>query len=328
MRIDQTHTALKKRRTNMRFLGRREQRIDARRSGQRRNNRTNENIQKSRIKVNLPVPSLKTARGQIQMGGHPNESKTLGKGLRLLQFAAAARRPLGVTDLAIKTHINKSTVFRLLRTLQKFHFVDQDLDGRYALSYGLFELVQDHFQGNDLVQVALEPLRQLQLKIPETVNLAVQRGDDRCIYLLSVPSPKSISRRASPVGASELLHCSALGKALLAFSGPGVLGKLLALPLKRFTSKTICEPAALRRELELVRRHGWSADLEESEPETRCVGAPIIGADGMATAAISVSMPAYRLPDSRLSSTGKLVMQAANLASERLAKLKWGASVS
>lgn len=254
---------------------------------------------------------------------YPSESKTLGKGIRLLQLAAAARKPLRVTDLAMKTHMNKSTVFRLLRTLQRFHLVDQDLDGRYSLSYGLFELVQDHFQGNDLVQVALDPLRQLQSKIPETVNLAVQRGDDRCIYLLSVPSPKTISRQASPVGASELLHCSALGKALLAFSARGILERLLASPLKRCTPKTICEQPALRRELELVRRRGWSADLEESEPETRCVGAPIRGADGTAIAAISVSMPAYRLPDTQLLSTGKLVMQTANLTSERLAKLKW-----
>lgn len=274
-------------------------------------------------------PRLQGAKEGLRPGGEGRGtgweaagSKTLEKGIRLLQLMAAAHRPVGVTELARKSGMDKSTVFRLLQTFRRYHFVAQMPDERYVLSYGLFELTRTDLQDDGLAQVALGPLKELQGQIPETVNLAVRRGN-RCIYVLSLQSPQSVSMQARPVGSTEMLHCTALGKALLAFSSPETVEMLLAHPLPARTPRTITEPMALQRELEQVRRRGWATDLEENEPETRCVGAPIRAPDGTAIAAISVSAPAYRLPDARLAIVGNLLIETASRIVQRLATLGW-----
>lgn len=249
-------------------------------------------------------------------------SKTLEKGILLLQCMATAHGPKGVTELARMSGMDKSTVYRLLQTFRKYHFVAQTTDERYVLSYGLFELARADLQNDGLAQVALGPLIELQGRVPETVNLAVRRGS-RCVYVLSLQSPQSVSMQARPVGFSEMLHCTALGKALLAFSAPETVEALLKQPLPPRTPYTITDPQVLQRGLEQVRRRGWSTDLQENEPETRCVAAPVRAPDGTAIAAISVSAPAYRLPDGTLPLVGNLLIQTASLISERLATMGW-----
>jgi DNA-binding IclR family transcriptional regulator len=97
----------------------------------------------------------------------------------------------------------------------------------------------------------------------------------------------------SEIGKTFPLHCTGLGKVFLAFSPDGLLKKICKAPLDRMTKNTITDPPALNKELELIRKRGYSLDNQEITRGILCVGAPIFGFNGDMAGAISVTFPAY-----------------------------------
>ena len=115
------------------------------------------------------------------------------------------------------------------------------------------------------------------------------------------------------VGLSVPAHCSAVGKAFLAFASAATTGRL-----KKRTAKSITNRAALERDLKKVRARGWALSDSELEVGLTAVGAPIFGADGRVTAALSVSGPTMRLTPSRVEVIGALIARQGSLISQQL----------
>ncbi|HEX6972630.1 MAG TPA: IclR family transcriptional regulator C-terminal domain-containing protein, partial [Limnochordia bacterium] len=131
-------------------------------------------------------------------------------------------------------------------------------------------------------------------------------------------SPQTV-RMVSHVGKREARHCSAVGKALLAHLDDDDIAWIVEVKgLPRFTSQTITDPAALRDELERVRRQGYAIDDQEGEEGIRCVGAPIFDWAGQPVAAISVAAPVFRTPIEKLHAVAPALLDAAAAISQRL----------
>ncbi len=236
---------------------------------------------------------------------------------RLLKQFTSNERELGVTELAVRLGLAKSSVHRLLTTLQQERLVEQDPDsGRYRLGLAIFELGAAASSPTDLHQAVLLPMSVLRVRTGETVQMAVLDGRE-VVYIERLESPNTL-RLFLEVGARNHAHCTGSGKCLLAFLDDERLEEILAgweLPAK--TDATIVDPVELRRELRRIRSLGYAINAHESEPGVVSVAGPIRDGTGRVVASISVAGPAPRM-DPRMDDVTRLVLEAAAMASKRL----------
>jgi DNA-binding IclR family transcriptional regulator len=224
-----------------------------------------------------------------------NGVRTVDRALQLLLAFAAEGQELGVTELAARVGVHKSTASRLAATLADRGFLERP-PGSDAFRLGpeLGRLGLLALGGRDLVELAGPVMDRLAQETGETVNLAVLDGAE------AVNVAQAEGRHIVGVGAwlgrRTELHCTANGKVLLAFSG----GKAPTGALARHTKRTITSPRALQRELELVHSRGWARAVGELEEGLHAVAAPVLDGFGRCRAALSVSGPSYRMPEGRL----------------------------
>lgn len=242
-------------------------------------------------------------------GNSVDEQPTLGsvgKAAALLTSFTADSRAMGVSELARSAGIPKSTAHRLLAVL-----VDWGLVARHGTTYspgpGLTELASltgsaGHQRLRDL---ALPHLLDLYQNTRETVHLAVLDGE----HILYVEKIFGHNRAHSPsrVGGRAPAACSALGKAMLAFSDRETVERACR-QLRPLTPNTIVSPRLLVKELMMVQDHGVAFDRDEAALGLTCVAAPVVGWSGQLLAAVSVSGPSRRF---RPASSVAAVRQAA-----------------
>ena len=235
---------------------------------------------------------------------------------RVLRSFTTADREWGVSDLARRLDIAKSTAHRLLATLTDEGLLEQDgQTGRYRLGLAMFDLAAAA-QSRDLHEASLSPMTELRNRTGETVQVAVLDGRE-VVYVERLDSPHTL-RLFLEVGRRNWAHCTGCGKALLAFSPPEVVDRALQgwrLPVK--TSHTITQVARLRADLSAARRRGYARNLHESEMGVMSVAAPIRDASSRTVAALSVAGPADRLEQRELP-FAQATTQAAAVISRRL----------
>jgi DNA-binding IclR family transcriptional regulator len=212
--------------------------------------------------------------------------------LRLLQAVPGG---LSQTELADRIRLPRSTVHRILGALEAEGLVAAATPrGRYRLGPEIARLA-GAARHSTLMQV--HPyLEELSRQLNETVDLSVLDGD-QITFVDQVVAHRRL-RAVSVVGASFPLYCTANGKALLAMMPPAVVTGLLPTTLSPFTARTIISPAALRRELDEIRRTGIAFDVEEHTEGICAIGMALRGVPGAATA-ISVPLPAQRFHGGR-----------------------------
>lgn len=220
-----------------------------------------------------------------------------------------AQESIGVTEVARRVGINPSTVYRILTTFKAHGYLDQDSDNRYHAGNGLLKLVGPVLARLQPSKVARPIMVRLARNTGESVNLMVPDGDQG-IYVDTVQGTQSI-RMVVNVGKREYFHCSAVGKAILAYLPQEEFDKIVSAGLPKLTSKTITDPAALAEHLELVREQGYAIDDEEGEEGTRCIGAPIMNELGEIAGAISIAGPSFRMSTSQLESYAPFIKSAA-----------------
>jgi IclR family KDG regulon transcriptional repressor len=229
------------------------------------------------------------------------------------------------SELAIKLGLNKSTVTRLLYSLEKAGFLVRDPKTReYCLTHSVFRIGNVYINQIDLHKEAMPLLNQLSLFCKETVHLAILHGFE-VFYLHKVEGPQSI-RMASSIGNTSPAYCTGVGKAMLAYLKKDDLDRSLEkIPLKRYTQKTICDPDDLRLELERIRERGYAIDDSEHEQDVKCVAAPIRDCHGDMIAAISIAAPSFRMVREKIEREFiPAVTQTANEISKRLGYMKGG----
>jgi DNA-binding IclR family transcriptional regulator len=242
--------------------------------------------------------------------------KSFTKGLKLIETLANSEDPRGITSLAKELELTKSNVHRILATLQVQGYVRQvEVNGAYALTSKLWELGALVMSRLDLSRVAQEPMAALASKTSESVHLSILDGHE-VIYIHKIESLHAV-RAYSRIGGRAPAWCVATGKALLAHAPPELVEPLLPL-LSAFTSATLAEPEALRRDLERARAQGFAINRGEWRADVCGVAAPVRDSSSRVVAAIGISGPAIRLKPAQLKGYGPEVVQAADAISGAL----------
>jgi IclR family transcriptional regulator, acetate operon repressor len=232
------------------------------------------------------------------------------KTLSVLDALEGARSRLG--DIAGRAGLPKSTVHRILRRLVERGYARAEGDGVYVLGPRVLTMAGDMLQGLDTTALAAPVLRELHAEVGHTVHFAML-SDDEAVYLEKLVDPGLPYQFASRVGGRIPLHCTAIGKALLAD-----MPAIPRLELTRRTASTIVSADELRAELARVRARGFAIDDEENERNIRCVGAAVRDHSGAATHAISVSALTVELSLDDALALGPRVVAAADAVSRAL----------
>jgi DNA-binding IclR family transcriptional regulator len=244
------------------------------------------------------------------------EVAPLDRALDVLEKLAIAEE-LGLVGLANSTGLSKTTAFRHLKVLARRGYVEQDpVTKRYRLGYGVLRLGYHAHRSLHLPKIAEPWLRQLAVEFNETVHLGALAGNE-VVHIAVIPS-RHVLTMASEIGERTLVHVSATGKCLIAWSGPEAVDALLAdVGLPRLTDQTIVTRGAFEQELAKVRSQGYAVDDEESLTRLRCVGAPVRAAGGSVIGAISLSGPTDRMRDALMGMMATRVVEVAEQISRQ-----------
>ncbi len=232
------------------------------------------------------------ARPSATSGERPD---MVGKALRVLKaIGEGSLEGVTLTEVAKATGFPLSTAHRLAGTLVREGFVDVDESTRrYRVGLAVFALAQRVSAGRGFDEIALPVLRRLSMQTQESVLMSVLDKDGQ-LYVAHVQGPLQLNVIGDP-GTRGPIHCTSMGKVLIAFAPAPVREHLVAtLELTRLGPNTITDRVGFAAGIEAVRAGGYAISDEEHEVGVRAVGVPVLGADGNAIAAISVAAPAFR----------------------------------
>jgi len=223
--------------------------------------------------------------------------QSIERAVAILRSFTEAEPELRVTELSRRLDLHKSTVSRILGTLEQEGLVSQNPEtGKYRLGLTLISLAGVALGRLDVRGVAQPHLNHLVEVSQETVNVTILDGQE-CVNVERAASPRPI-RYVGWIGRRTPLHCTAAGKVLLSYLSPAERAARLPRPLMRYTAETIVEIAALETSLREVRRQGYAIVHEEFEEGFSAIAAPVFDHAGRVAGAISISGPTYRLgPD-------------------------------
>ena len=243
---------------------------------------------------------------------------SVGNAARLLKVFLSREKELGVSELARRLGLGKSTVHRLLTTLVNEGLVEQNPEtGAYRLGLVVFELGEAVRLHLDLHAAAAPVLAALREETRESCQVGVLDGHE-VVYVDRLESSHTL-RLMNETGRRVPVHTTSSGKVLLAHLGPEELDAVLAVaPLLQQTPRSITDPDALRAELEVVRARGWAEAVEEREIGVASIAAPISDASGRVVAAVSIGGPAARMGAAQRKRLAEIVVEAGEAASRRL----------
>jgi IclR family acetate operon transcriptional repressor len=246
------------------------------------------------------------------------EIRSVSKAVRLIQALGEDGGAQGVSDLARRLEMDKASVSRILRTLEQGGLVAQDQTTRgYTLGLTLVHLGQKALRRIDLRTAAQDGLDTLAAEIGECSQLAIFAGD-KALYIAQARPPRGVNIDA-PIGTLVPLHCTALGKVLLAFQREPLRKEILArIALESFTRRTIRDVDVLEAHLDKVRKEGVAFDDEEFSVGVRCIAGPVFKHDGLLAGAIGISGPSPRVTDDRISLCEDIVRREALALSRKV----------
>ncbi|MGM0651967.1 MAG: IclR family transcriptional regulator [Bacillota bacterium] len=247
--------------------------------------------------------------------------QSLERALNILEVMAEISEPVTVTELANKVNLKTSTAHRLLTTLLYRGYVEQDKGStRYRLGLKILEIANAVTSFSDIRSVARPYLEELVARCNETSNLTVL-DENEIVYIDQIESHNYIIvKMFAQVGNRGPVHCTASGKALLAYLPEEKLDQVLSvIDYKQYTSETITDPELLKKELIRVRKDQYAVDWGEMEENVRCIAAPIFDYAGKAVASIGVSGPSSRITHHYMNNElSEIVKEVAEKASARL----------
>lgn len=215
-------------------------------------------------------------------------SQSLDRALTLMD--ALAEGPQTLDQLAERAGVHKSTVLRLLRTLESHRFVQRDGVRFYRLGTALFDLAHRALEDRDVRRLVEPALRELNLSTGHTVHLASYEAGE-VIYIDKYESRHNV-RMYSRIGKRAALHCTAVAKILIAALPESERGRVAAsIDYVKLTGNTITSPEAYLAELARVAERGYAIDDAEHEDFIHCIAAPIRGTRSEVLAAMSLSVP-------------------------------------
>ncbi len=233
------------------------------------------------------------------------EMQSLARGIRILDLIANADRAVGVTELASILELDKSTISRLVKTLVNYDYLQPDSGTRgYVLGKRIRHMSWHLLNRMPVREKAKPYLYRLVEQTGECAHTAVY-SQGKALMIDDVQAEASL-RVVGGIGRLIPLHCTAVGKVLLAFSD-------LPIPpvLSRETERTITQIDQFEAHLAVIREQGYALDDEEHQAGVRCIAAPVYDYIGTLLAAIGISGPTVRVVNHRIAPLAQMVMAAA-----------------
>lgn len=245
--------------------------------------------------------------------------QSVERALKIMEILAEYPDGLGVTELSLKLDVAKSTAHRLLNTLLTYNYISKDVKSdNYILGTQILLIANQVLENLSIVEIAKNEINKLSSITNETVHLCLFDKDE-VVYIDKVESNQTI-RMHSRIGTRSLMHCTGVGKAILAFlDKEEAEAILLRKGMKAFTDQTITTLDQMWKELEEISKRGFALDNIENEEGIRCVAAPIFDHNKKPIAAISISGPSTRVTfDKAYNELSTFVMETAKSISYEL----------
>jgi len=226
---------------------------------------------------------------------------------------------LGVTELSKRLKLHKNNVFRLLATLEARGYIEQNRSTEnYRLGIKCLHLGRRYIHHMGLVKQARPILADVAKRCHESVFVAIARKDG-VVPLEAAEPEEQMVRITSPIGQTLPLHCTAVGKAHLAFEFDEQFRSVLPEHLERHTAHTIVERGVLLEQLGVAARAGYSTDNGEFFADIASIAVPIRDYTRLVVGSLAVAGPAYRISAERISEElAPLVLDAGRELSHRL----------
>ena len=238
--------------------------------------------------------------------------QSLARGLVILDWVATAGRSVSITEVAQLLQIDKSSASRLVKTLVQHEYLQPERGSRrFVLGKRMYQISWQLLNRMPVREKAKPYLYQLAQATGECSHTAVY-SEGKALMIDDVEAEASL-RVVGGIGRRIPLHCTAVGKSLLAFSH-------LPLPavLEQKTPRTITQSSALKAHLDEICAAGYALDDEEHEPGVRCLAAPVYDGMGNVIASIGISGPTVRVTDDRIDNLAQQVKRAAAALSAEL----------
>jgi IclR family KDG regulon transcriptional repressor len=259
----------------------------------------------------------KRAVGKAEAQGRRRRLSSVATAIRLLKAFSEDEVEIGISALARRLGLAKSTVHRLAVTLVSEGLLEQDRDsGKYQLGIALFRLGALVRRRMNVSNEARPYLYDLRAKINESVHLAIL-DEAEIMYVYNLEGTHAIRMR-SDIGVRKPAYCTAEGQAILAFQPDEIVARVIAAGLAPRTPKTITNPERFLKALGATRQRGCAIEDEESEIGMVCIAAPIRDDSGGVVAAVGVAGPVTRLSKKSIAACMPHVIEAAKAVSRRL----------
>jgi DNA-binding IclR family transcriptional regulator len=247
----------------------------------------------------------------------PNKSATALRALKVLEALALSRDALSAAEVAGIIGADRTTAYRMLMTLMEAGYVVRDQRARaYRLGYKVLTLSRALLSGNEKTELVAACLREVSARTGEAVHYSVLERD--CAVLTQRATGTQLVTIDFHVGDRAPLHCTSIGKVLLAYQESVAIEAAILRGLPRFARNTITNPVRLRAELRKVRAQRYAYDDMEFADDMRCVAVPVFEKDGRVTSGISLSGPASRYSRQKLIELRDCAMAAAQDLSLKL----------
>lgn len=242
----------------------------------------------------------------------------LSRAVAVLEEVSRHRKAPSFSTLQRQLGLPKSSLHRTLAALldeRLLEFKPEQNGYQLGLRLAGLSLKAVHgLQIRDAVRPEIEELS----RITQENVLVAQRDDTKLVYVDRIQSQQTL-QMVSQLGNQAPLHCTGLGKTLLAFEDAENIEAIIPrLVLERFTENTICSVEALRSELMRIKTVGYATDLCEHQPEIHCIAAPIYQLNSKAFAAVSISTPVFRVSQTKLLSWKDALLDCAERISRKL----------
>ena len=260
-----------------------------------------------------PEPRVRHAASlsSAGIGSQGQVVRSLVRALSILNSLAECPNGASLTELAQQVGLSTSTTHRLLTTLEEQRYVRFEHTARlWMIGIQSFVTGSTFIKARNFTDIARPHMRALMEETGETVNLAVPDGGEGVI--VAQVECRQLMRALAAPGRRVPLHCSGVGKALLAALSEAAMAPILRRQgLPRFTPMTLTTVKRLRTELALTRERGYAVDNEEHSIGVRCIAAAIHDEHHETVGAISISGPAVRVTAARTASLGELICKTA-----------------
>jgi DNA-binding IclR family transcriptional regulator len=248
--------------------------------------------------------------------GRPTH-QSLGRGLQILEAVATLRGGATLADVARRMKLARSTTHYLMQALVNLGYLSQQSDGRnYQLGLKVFRLAGRSLTSEQIAATAMPILNELCQLTHESVAIGICRGDT--VTLVATRDTDGPVRVVQSAGAQRPVHCTALGKVLLAWMPAAERSRFVSgLRFEKLTPKSIVQRASFERELRRVRSAGYAIDDEEFILGVRCLAAPVFDESGEVAMALSTVGPKHRMTHQRLRECRPLVLDCARKLSNQ-----------